>query len=125
MKEEQIEYYKRQLEYIKEWFNRQEDAPFMEITYEYFVSLIEWSEERLKLIEKVQELEEELYNLKESAYQTQLDFLDANGKKNTCAEQNKHYREAMSIVLGMIQYNRTDKENEIYKLLGELLRSDD
>ena len=45
------------------------------------------------LYERIQELEDELYNLKESAYQTQTEFLDANGAKNRYMEALKETRE--------------------------------
>ncbi|MFB4471746.1 hypothetical protein ACDI16_02110 [Oceanobacillus caeni] len=34
------------------------------------------------LLERIEELEDELYDLKESAYETQMDFLEANGERN-------------------------------------------
>jgi len=61
--------------------------------------------------ERVQELEEKYYNLKESAYETQMDFLDANKYRNIYKEQNKRYREALEEIMKI-------QENHEWNLYG-------
>lgn len=46
------------------------------------------------LINRVEELEEELYELNESAYQTQMDFLEVNGKRNRYKQALEEIRKA-------------------------------
>lgn len=71
-----------------------------EITKVEIIELLVLEREKSKSYgERVEELEEELYNLGDSAYQTQMDFLDVNRQRNVCANQNKRYREAIEETL--------------------------
>src|SRR5690625_1526058 len=61
--------------------------------------------------ERVQAMEEKYYNLKESAYETQMDFIDANKYRNIYKEQNKRYREALEEIMKI-------QENHEWNLYG-------
>lgn len=88
--------------------------------------LIEYAKEKQ---EEVSRLEDELYSLKESAYQTQQDFLDANGKRNYYGEQNKRYREGIKkVYLSLCKGGKYDgriRSQEAYNLILDIEKIDE
>lgn len=64
----------------------------------------------IKAERRVKELEDKLYELNESAYETQIDFLEANGKKNSLLEQNQRHKQALEFYADEDNYEE-DKFN--------------
>ncbi len=71
---------------------------------------------------QMQELEEKYYNLKESAYETQMDFLDANKYRNIYKEQNERFREALEKIKQDGQLMNFNTDRKTYNTQADIAR---
>lgn len=79
----------------------------------------------IKAERRVKELEDKLYELNESAYETQIDFSEANGKKNSLLEQNQRYKQALEEILGLdIDVSIYDYAGDVITIAAEALKGD-